>query len=294
MQPRFDLSNLDTTIYRNRLRHELIPYLEEYNPNIRQVVHRAAQIIRDDYDFLRRASVRAWTETVTQETAARITFDLERWRGLHISLQRSLLREAIRRLRHSLRDINWIHIENALWGLREGEVDTEITLPRGLKLFRDYASFAVGETPPERDVPLLHTNKIELSIPSAVDLPSSDWQIRAALLPKSELPANWANNSNKWQAFLNSDYVGDRLILRHRQPGERFQPLGLNGHTQQLRDAMNNARIPRELRDLWIVVARSTGEVVWLARARVDERAKVRPETARVVWLKFCKLKAHI
>jgi len=38
LQPRFDRSNLDTTYYRNRLRHELLPMLEGYNPNIRALV----------------------------------------------------------------------------------------------------------------------------------------------------------------------------------------------------------------------------------------------------------------
>ena len=34
LSPRQDSSNQDTTFFRNRLRHELIPILESYNPNI--------------------------------------------------------------------------------------------------------------------------------------------------------------------------------------------------------------------------------------------------------------------
>ena len=35
LAPRLDRSNEDTTFFRNRLRHELLPILETYNPGIR-------------------------------------------------------------------------------------------------------------------------------------------------------------------------------------------------------------------------------------------------------------------
>jgi tRNA(Ile)-lysidine synthetase-like protein len=60
LHPRFDRSNLDTTYFRNRLRHELIPYLETYNVNIRQVLRRSATAIAADYDLLRDQVQAAW------------------------------------------------------------------------------------------------------------------------------------------------------------------------------------------------------------------------------------------
>ena len=40
LDPLFDPTNQDTIFFRNRLRHELIPYLESYNPQARQVIWR--------------------------------------------------------------------------------------------------------------------------------------------------------------------------------------------------------------------------------------------------------------
>ena len=45
LQPRFDRSNLDLTYHRNRIRHELIPFLESFNPRIRDVLRRSARVI---------------------------------------------------------------------------------------------------------------------------------------------------------------------------------------------------------------------------------------------------------
>ena len=52
LQPRRDLSNADTTIYRNRLRHELLPLLEGYNPAIRQVLGHTAGVLAGDHEVV--------------------------------------------------------------------------------------------------------------------------------------------------------------------------------------------------------------------------------------------------
>ena len=60
LQPRFDRSNEDTTIHRNRLRHELLPLLEGYNPRIREVLAHTAEVLAGDHEVLRTAVDEAW------------------------------------------------------------------------------------------------------------------------------------------------------------------------------------------------------------------------------------------
>lgn len=86
--PHYDLSNLDTTYFRNRLRHELIPFLEKYNPNIREVIRRSAEVISADYAVLHTQVERAWQEVARRETEDWITLDLAAWRTLPLGLQR--------------------------------------------------------------------------------------------------------------------------------------------------------------------------------------------------------------
>ena len=52
LKPSLDPSNLDARIYRNRLRHELIPYLETFNPRLRQSFWRTADILRQEHEIL--------------------------------------------------------------------------------------------------------------------------------------------------------------------------------------------------------------------------------------------------
>jgi tRNA(Ile)-lysidine synthase len=288
LKPCFDRSNLDTTYYRNRLRHELIPYLESYNPNIREVLGRSAQVIGDDYSFLQAELKRVWPAVVSSESGAAITFDLVRWRALSTSQQRSILREAIHRLRRSLRNINWIHVENALWALRAKPAGTQVTLPQGLMLSIGYRDFTVADEGyvPEVDWPLLLVENLSVTVPGVTELPDSDWCLEATIIGRKELGQDYLDNLDPWQAFLDYERVGSELVLRQRQPGDRFRPLGLGGHEKSLHTFMIDQKIPRSLRDFIPIVA-SPQRIVWVAGWRVDEWAKITAATERVLHLAF-------
>jgi len=289
LQPRFDRSNLDTTYYRNRLRHELIPYLESYNPGIREVLRRSAKVIADDYAYLRAKLDRLWPQVVISESDDVIRFDLAAWRSLPTSFQRSTLRQAIHHLRRSLRNINWIHVEDARAALLEKPAGTQVTLPQGLVLTMSYQAFTVadeGYVERPTDLPLLTVDTLPLAIPGTTPLPDSEWRVEARLLSRGELPSGWEDNQDPWQAFLDHDVTGSELILRHRQPGDRFQPLGLGGRQTTLREFMINVKIPAQWRHLVPILA-SPQHIVWLAGWRVDERGRITKGTKRVLHLRF-------
>jgi tRNA(Ile)-lysidine synthase len=290
LQPRFDRSNLDTTCYRNRLRHELLPFLETFNPGIRQVVLRSANIIAADYSYLREQAAKAWAEVTLDEEREAITFDLARWRALPLSLQRSVLREAIHRLRRSLRNINWVHIENAVQGLQTGHTGMVVTLPRELEATLGYERFTVAstgykETPP--DMPCVCT-ELALHIPGRTPLPDSPWSIMAEVVDRHELPATALRQTQPWQAYLDYAVSGSRLSVRPRRSGDRLWPQGLGGKPTTLNNFMTNAKIPRAWRDT-IPLLVSPQQVLWLAGWRIDERAKVTEKTTQVLVLSFVR-----
>jgi len=288
LKPRFDRSNLDTTYYRNRLRHELIPCLESYNPNIREVLRRSAWVIGDDYSFLQAQLERVWPVVVSSESEKAITFDLARWRALPTSQRRSTLREAIHRLRRSLRNINWIHIENALLALRTKPAGTQVTLPQGLSLSIGYRDFTVADEGyvPEADWPLLLVENLPAAVPGVTELPDSGWCLEAAVIEREEFREDYLDDPNPWQTFLDYERAGPELVLRQRRSGDRFRPLGLGGHEKSLHTFMIDHQIPRPMRDFVPIVA-SPQHIVWVAGWRIDERAKITESTERILRLAF-------
>lgn len=284
LRPRFDRSNEDTTYFRNRLRHELLPLLETYNPQVRRILASTAAVLADDYELLRDDVLATWPHVVVQENGQRLVLDLAAWRNLPTALQRGVLRMAIARLRATLRNVNYVHVDNAYWLLREGHTGDRMTLPAGLELALGYDCFAMGDEGvelPLNDLPQLDVEWLPLSMPGTT--PLSGWQVETTLLAPADLPAEWPNNADPWQAWLDADVLGPAPALRTRQAGVRFQPLGMAGRSKLLAELFTNVKIPAPARDRWPLLVTTAGAIAWICGLRLDERAKVTPTTQHVI-----------
>jgi tRNA(Ile)-lysidine synthase len=304
LEPRFDRSNLDTTFFRNWLRHEVFPLLARHNPNIGEVMRRSARVIADDYALLRDVLEDTWERVVLEEetrlelassweggSCGRIVFDRDTWRALPTSLQRSTLREAIHRLRRSLRNISFVHVENALSVARDGTTGDQATLPQGLVLRMAYERFSVADAKcvePLPCLPLLAAGEtpVPVRVPGQTLLPGMEWVLEAEVGDRGDLAADWAGNADPWQAFLDADAAGASLWLRTRRPGDRFQPHGMGGHWVKLGDFLTNQKVPRYFRDLLPLLEGERG-IAWVCGQRLDERVRVRAATKRVLTLRF-------
>ena len=287
LAPRFDRSNEDTTFFRNRLRHELLPILETYNPGIRDVLAHTAEVLAGDHAVLSRAVGVAWTTLVSVEGPDEVRFSLPIWRGLPLGLQRATLREAIHRLRRSVRDINWEHVERAVWLAREGHTGQAATLAAGLELQIGYDSLRVaGEGAPwQVDLPQL-SERLILRAPGVTEL-SGGWQVSAERLRRDEAPDDFVN-ADPWTAHLDAGAVGDALILRPRAPGDRFCPFGLAGHSVKLNEFMIDAKIARDARSGWpLLIGR--GGIAWVCGLRLAQPAAIGPDTDAVWRIRLTK-----
>ena len=305
LEPCFDRSNLDTTYFRNWLRHQVIPLLEKHNPNLRQVLCRSAQVITGDYALLRSLLEERWPRVMVEaqlhpeagapggRAGERIVLDLAAWRALPVSLQRSILREAVQRLRRTLRDISFVHIEDAVKVAREGTTGSQATLPQGLMLTVGYDRLTVAAAdaiPPLPDWPLLPpgTAPIPVRVPGETRLPDAGWMLRAEVLARRDLPAAWQTNPDPWQVFLDLGTVGTDLWLRTREPGDRLQPLGMEGHSVKVSNLLTNLKVPQAARDRLPLMVTDWG-LAWVCGQRVDRRVCVRNATEHVLHLRFAR-----
>ena len=58
--------------------------------------------------------------------------------------------------------------------------------------------------------------------------------------------------------------LGAHLIVRHRRPGDRLQPLGAPGR-KKVQDVLVDRKVPRDDRDRVPIVTTEQGEIVWVA-----------------------------
>jgi tRNA(Ile)-lysidine synthase len=290
LTPRYDRSNEDTTFFRNRLRHELLPLLEDYNPQIRRILARTATVLADDYEMLRNDLLATWPQVVVQESAGRLVLDLAAWRRLPTALQRGVLRKVIQRLRASLRNVSYVHVANAFWLLHEGRTGDRMTLPAGLELVLGYDRFAVGDEGielPVNALPQMDVEWLPLPVPGTLDL--AGWQAEMTLLAAADLPSGWQENADPWQAWLDAGVLGPAPALRTRREGDRVQPLGMIGRSKLLAELLTNAKVSAPARNRWPLLVTTAGDIAWVCGLRVDERARITAVTQQVLHVRLSR-----
>ena len=91
--------------------------------------------------------------------------------------------------------------------------------------------------------------------------------------------------NNLFTAYFDFAQTGDKLVVRSRQPGDRFQPLGM-GQPKKLGEFMIDAKIPSAWRQQVPIVC-SPEHILWVVGWRIDERVKVTEETKQILSLSF-------
>ena len=119
-----DATNDDTVHTRNRIRHELLPTLAQYNPSIRVMLARLADTVSTDVEIIAYATQQAFAK-VSQPIERGLRFDRASWITLPLGLRRATLREAARVLRGNVVDLKYAAIEEAcdvLTSANSGEI----------------------------------------------------------------------------------------------------------------------------------------------------------------------------
>ncbi len=288
LQTRFDRSNLDTTYFRNRLRHEVIPYLEQINPRISVRLQHLADVIRADYELIQEYMSVAWDALLVAAYSDAYTFDLMRWREQPLAVQRAIIRHAAHKLSDKLRDVGFSHVEQAVAVAQNGNTGTQATLPNGLYLVVEHKTLTIAcgnsvHLPPDRPW-LIPGSTIEVDIPGVTQLPYG-WTLHTQRAKHWSLEAI-VDNPNPLVAWVDAAVLGDKPVLRTRRRGERLQPQGMSGATVKLSDLLINVKIPRLWRDrLPLLVA--NGSILWVTGIRLNQNALVKCETEAVVYLRF-------
>jgi tRNA(Ile)-lysidine synthase len=83
---------------------------------------------------------------------------------------------------------------------------------------------------------------------------------------------------------FDADNIGEYILLRHWQPGDRFRPIGL-GAARKLQDVFTDLKTPKAERRRRVVAATSAGEIFWVQGLRMGDIGKLKRSTRRrLVW----------
>jgi tRNA(Ile)-lysidine synthase len=273
-----DASNTDQQYFRNRIRHELIPYLESYNPQLRERILRLANVAAIEDDFLRATTDGVWRKAVKLQGDHFLVIDRAILQDLHTALLRRFMRRAIEWMDPDLRDIDYDVINRAAVFCLSPTRSRRIDLLAGIELFLYRREMVVARV----DDPLhgfwpqyLLADEIELPVPGRLQI-SPGWEIRSNVQKSHDI------ESSSYSAYLDAKKMKGRFVISRSRLGDRFAPYGLDGHTKKMGDFWNSVGLPARARDNWPIL-RAGGEIVWIPGFRIAHHARVDETTTEVI-----------
>lgn len=142
---RHDASNNALHHTRNRIRHELLPLLAQYNPNIRAALTRLADTLASDVEIVE-LTTRETFDRIAIEENHTVKVDRKAWRALIAGLQRAVLREAVRRLKGDITQLSYAAIEEARDVLNSDAGAGEIALMTDVRIDVAWRAFTLRKT----------------------------------------------------------------------------------------------------------------------------------------------------
>lgn len=275
LRPRIDESNLDPAFLRNVIRHETIPFLESsMHGGLREALARLADVVRDEDAYLDEQAAMLGPWEWVDGDSRELRMKVEDLRALPPALQRRQIRLMTWTLANVVHDAR--HTERIRTLTLEGDTGDAIDLPEGLRARLEYGFILLGRAP----LPSAALPSVTLDVPGETDLPG--WGIRVRSWASTERPVSWPDGRKL--CVLDADRVPFPLRVRRARPGDRFRPLGM-ARSKKVGDFFTDAKVPKGTRGRVPLVVGADDEVVWIAGHRVDDRAKVRDETERFLWL---------
>ena len=283
LEPRFDESNLSRELTRNRIRLDLIPQLETYNPAVRDALLRLSRTTAKDIAYIDGAVAAVWDDVATQSGPG-VTLRRGRFSELAPAIQGHVLRKAMLAVKGDLTDVKQIHIDD-MARLMTGPAGKALDLPGGVSLEVSYRTARLHSEDPSVQSPLTLEGDHRLEVPGETKLARwlvSSWVIDS---PRRTRPEPDGSKEDSLDACLDYDSLGGGLSVRPRAPGDQFQPLGME-QAKKLQDFMVDAKIPRSLRDQIPLVVSPRG-IVWVVGYRIADWARITDKTARQLQLRF-------
>ena len=284
---REDASNADVAIPRNRVRHELIPYLEErFSPGIVEVLAREAASAREDEETLQAEAIDL-ARSIVLTNAARTAplVDADALLSLPSALASRVARDALARLGAD-RFIGFEHIHRFLDFAAEAKEGAAMSLP-GQQVVRRDRWIEFGPEP-ERNL------RTEVSPkPRSDGGGESDFRFPLSIPGEVVLGAQRLAVSAGWEyeeaaAGMGCVITSPKLPLfvRFRRPGDRFYPPGMGGRSKKLQDYLVDRKVDRLERDLLPLVVDDDDRIVWIVGHAVSEDFRAADPANGVIFLK--------
>lgn len=269
-----DLSNEDQLFTRNRIRHHLIPQLEEhYNPSIIAALNQLASIMREENAFMDRLAQTQLQELLVEEKKSGLVLDAAGLNALPLAMKRRLLLQALERIggreKWSMSDVQDLGRLLGKTGSSSG-----IDLKKGFRAVMEYGQLRIGRI---SDASPAFNHPVQ--VPGEVMASSTGFRYSFEVVDRETY------NPVAGDFLLDWERMESSLVLRSRQPGDRFTPDGMKG-SKKVKDYFIDCKIPVRERDRAVILSSIQGRIWAIVGYRADAAAAPGPCTRHLLLIR--------
>ncbi len=268
-----DETNAWREFRRNRIRHELLPFLaESFNPAIVDALARAAEILRAEDELLAEWTVE-FVANHAQIQKHGASIEREAYLRLPLALQRRVVKLILEYVGYGF-PFGFEEIEAARRLAQQGR--GERSLKGGQRLIAHSSALEIVEDASEY-APAFNLTPCAMDRASFFSVWALRWQVKSEVVPPPSVFAR-----TLWEAWFTLEDQ-PTLVLRQWRRGDRIAQQGIAG-SKLLSDVFVDHKVPRKQRSLYPVFTIDE-EVVWvpgLARSRSHLIRNDLPQALRV------------
>ncbi|PKO07054.1 MAG: tRNA lysidine(34) synthetase TilS [Chloroflexi bacterium HGW-Chloroflexi-3] len=284
-----DETNFTNLYERNRIRHEILPFLNERYSGLNQRLLNLANVLQSEDELIQVRLSKMWKSICLQQHPRFIRLDLAELKNQPLGLQRRIIRFVAFSLRPELRDLSFKNIENLLNFMNKnktGEIDLQDSLialfTNQEVLFGSKSKDWIGLLFPQ----VLGQFKMEIGKCDYLEI-SENWLLQFELI--NDLRSIQIKTENDFTVFLNGDKISEFIILRGKKDGDKFQPLGMKKGSIKLSDFFINEKVMQAAREKWPLVINSDGRIIWVPGIRPGHEFRVTDSTKNFIKMSVMK-----
>lgn len=279
---REDSSNQDLRYVRNRIRHQLLPALAEFNPSIVRVLTHGAEIAREEEAFWDEY-LRPLVQQHLQRSEGAVQVDVAPLRNMPVAVARRFLRYALEeaalrnssagrrnRLGRSTGASDFGHVQRILALALSGQSGTTLSLPGRIRAKKEFSSLLLETADTDRTG--FHGYSYEVTVPETVAVPEIPSSFAFELIPLASGTARYNGNGEE---LLDCAVIQEPLVLRNWQAGDSYRQKG-HRKSRKIKELFQRWRVSSSMRQRWPVVV-AGNQIVWSRKWGVAEEFTPRP-----------------
>ncbi|MFQ9310968.1 MAG: tRNA lysidine(34) synthetase TilS [Paraclostridium sordellii] len=281
LNPRIDSTNLENIYTRNKIRLELIPYIQEnFNSNVVESICRMGNNLKLDSEYLEQEGINKFSEIANLKDKEQVEIPLDKYINFHKAIKTRIIRNSIK---YILGDTNFVdqkHIEDVLDLEDDTKVNKKLVLPRGLYVYRnnDHILFTNKEITYE-EVEFSY----KLPKEGIIKIKELGVFVETKLISIERFKNMKVDKSSKG---FDVDKFKGGIFVRNKKSGDKIK---LSGGSKKLKNLFIDLKIPREERSKIPVVV-DEEEVVCVGDYKISENYKIDANTKEVLKITFKKL----